>query len=257
MVLRCQRAWRRRRALGPSRLNSAGQREGAPANRRGATDAPRRGPADGVPRTRANQKSVVCRAGPRLCLAPRASVSARVPETPAGDEAQQSCVAWKAIVRDPHGSLALAGECASARCARRDNLTPSRCMGCASLGRCPARYRFRHRISGRTCPEWCCGGVVEARSVTTSYARVHQAQARRGFPLCPVFRKSAPFLGPGAWSRSAHKKRESGLVSSWSAAISGWLERGDGCTRSPVSKPSRPCVPEAECTSSAQDLSAS
>ena len=28
MVLRCQRAWRRRRALGPSRLNSAGQRQG-------------------------------------------------------------------------------------------------------------------------------------------------------------------------------------------------------------------------------------
>jgi hypothetical protein len=254
MVLGCQRAWRRRRALGPSRLNSAGQREGAPANRRGATDAPRRGPADGVPRTRANQKSVVCRAGPRLCLAPRASVSARVPETPAGDEAQQSCVAWKAIVRDPHGSLALAGECASARCARRDNLTPSRCMGCASLGRCPSRYRFRHRISGLTCPEWCCGGAERHDKLRASSS----SSSASGLPLSVLcFRKSAPFLGPGAWSRSADKKRESGLVNSWPAAISGWLERGGGCARSPVSKPSRPYVPEAECTSSAQDLSAS
>jgi hypothetical protein len=115
MVLRRQRAWRRRRA-------------------------PRRGPADGAPRTRANQKSVMCRAGPRLCLAPRASVSARVPETPAGDDEQASGL-WPPALRAD----------ASYRQSRTGAAAPRR-MGSAYRIGAGARSGRRAGAQGETAP---------------------------------------------------------------------------------------------------------
>ena len=121
-------------------------------------------------------------------------------------------------------------------------------IGHSRPGRSPRSRRSRGR--GRDVrPDRVPGHPARCAGVGTDDARVHRTiRARAGRP--------PPVRGPGPGSRFTVKRPRSGLVHSLARCDQRWPERGDGC-RNPVSEPWRPSVPEAECTSSAQDPSAS